>query len=186
MLRLMVSSSVYGIESLLDQMYGVLTGYGYEVWMSHKGTIPVSPRGTAFDSCLEAVENCDAFLGIITGRYGSGVAPGELSITHREMLRAIELGKLRWFLVHHHVTISRQLLRQFRFEKDGTPKPLNFEPTPILSDIRVLEMYEVAIREGLPLPDRVANWVQQYVTEADALLYIESQFRDPGRIRKLL
>jgi hypothetical protein len=185
-LRLMVSSTVYGIESLLDQVYGVLTGYGYEVWMSHKGTIPVSPRGTAFDNCMEAVENCDAFLGIITGRYGSGVALGDLSITHREMLRAIDLDKSRWFLVHHHVTIARQLLRQFRFKKGGAPKQLNFKPTAILDDIRVLEMYEAAIRQGLPLPARLANWAQQYVTEADALLYIESQFKDPERIRTLL
>ncbi|MDT4896820.1 MAG: hypothetical protein QOH25_1897 [Acidobacteriota bacterium] len=182
----MVSSPIYGIEGFLDQIYAVLTEYGYEVWMSHKGTFPVSPRGTAFDNCLEAVENCDAFLGIITGRYGSGIAPGEPSITHQEVLRAIKLDKLRWFLVHHHVAISRQLLKQFRFKKNGTPKRLNFKPTPILSDIRVLEMYEAAIREGIALPARTANWVQQYVTEPDALLYIESQFRDPERIRKLL
>ncbi len=182
----MVSSSIYKLEDFLDQVYAVLSGYGYEVWMSHKGTIPISSTGTAFDNCLAAVENCDAFLGIITGWYGSGVAPGELGITHKEILRAIELDKLRWFLVHHHVTIARQLLKQFRFNEDNTPKQLNFKSTPILSDIRVLEMYEAAIREDLALSDRKGNWVQQYISHQDVFNYINAQFRDPERIWKLI
>ncbi len=42
----MVSSTVYGIEELLDRIYTLLTDYGYDVWMSHKGTLPVrSDRG---------------------------------------------------------------------------------------------------------------------------------------------
>jgi hypothetical protein len=40
-LTVLVSSTVYGIEELLDRVYTLLTGYGYEVWMSHKGTVPV-------------------------------------------------------------------------------------------------------------------------------------------------
>ena len=185
-LRLMVSSTNFGIEDLLDQIYAVLDGFGYEVWMSYKGTIPVSSTGTAFDNCLEAVKNCDLFLGIITGRYGSGEGPGSLSITHKEILSAIKLDKLRWFLVHHHVTIARQLLKQFRFDADGTPKVLNFESTPILSHVGVLEMYEDAIREDLDLADRKGNWAQPYVTPLDALRFIDTQFRDPNRIRSLL
>jgi hypothetical protein len=105
---IMVSSTVHGFEPLLDQVFAALQGFGYRVWMSHKGTIPVHSRNTAFQSCLEAVEHCDAFLGIITGRYGSGVASGERSITHQEIRRAVELDKLRWFLVHRDVTVARE------------------------------------------------------------------------------
>ena len=35
---ILVSSTVYGLEELLDRIYTVLTAFGYEVWMSHKGT----------------------------------------------------------------------------------------------------------------------------------------------------
>jgi len=38
---IMVSSTVYGIEELLNRIYTLLTGFHYEVWMSHKGTMPV-------------------------------------------------------------------------------------------------------------------------------------------------
>lgn len=36
---IMVSSTVYGIEDLLDQIYAALTSFGYEVWCSHSGTV---------------------------------------------------------------------------------------------------------------------------------------------------
>ena len=185
-LTVMVSSAVYGIEPLLDQVFATLKGFGYQVWMSHKGTIPVHPKKTAFQSCLEAVERCDVFLGIITGRYGSGIAPGDTSITHQEMAHAIALDKLRWFLVHRDVTVARELLKQFRFGKKGRQKALRFQKTAALEDLRVLEMYECAIRQDLPLPDRTGNWVQPYLTHAEALLYIQTQFSDPCRLKALL
>lgn len=65
-LKIMVSSTVYGIEELLDRVYTLLTSFGYEVWMSHKGTVPVFSNRTAFENCLQAVKDCDLFLGIIT------------------------------------------------------------------------------------------------------------------------
>ena len=61
-LKILVSSAVYGMEELLDQIYGLLVSFGYEVWMSHKGTVPITSSGTAFDKCLEAVEKCDFLL----------------------------------------------------------------------------------------------------------------------------
>jgi hypothetical protein len=32
------------MEELLEQIFAVLTTYGYEVWMSHLGTIPRRSR----------------------------------------------------------------------------------------------------------------------------------------------
>jgi len=82
-LKLRVSSTVYGIEPILDQIYALLTGFGYDVWMSRKGTVPVLPNRHAFESCLEAVARCDLMLAIITPQYGSGVAGCSHSSTWR-------------------------------------------------------------------------------------------------------
>ena len=109
-LTIFVSSTVYGIDELLDQIYALLSGFGYEVWMSHKGTVPVYPNQTAFESCLLVVEKCDLFLGLITPYYGSGIVEGDLSITHQELLKAIQLKKPRWILAHDHVSFARSLL----------------------------------------------------------------------------
>ncbi len=59
---IMVSSTVYGIEELLNRIYTLLTGFHYEVWMSHKGTMPVLSKRTSFENCIKAVERCDLFL----------------------------------------------------------------------------------------------------------------------------
>lgn len=154
----MVSSTVYGLEGFLDQVFAILDGYGYEVWMSHQGTIPTNPKKTAFSNCLGAVNACDAFLGIITCSYGSGVGPNQRSITHREIVRAVSQKKLRWFLVHHDVVVARQLLKQFRFDAAGKKKPYTFfRRTAVLEDSRVLDMYESAIQHNLPLPKRAGG-----------------------------
>ena len=67
----MVSSTVYGVEELLERIYALLTSFGYEVWMSHKGTVPVFSNQTTFENCIQAVINCDLFFGIITTSYGT-------------------------------------------------------------------------------------------------------------------
>src|SRR5437879_2903554 len=113
--RILVSSVVYGYEDFLESIYVILGNFGYEVLMSYNGTIPIDPGVSAMSSCLEAVEKCDVFLGIILPRYGSGKEEGNpYSIVHREAIRAIELNLPRWFLVHEHVAIARQLLLPYR------------------------------------------------------------------------
>ena len=183
---IMVSSTVYGQKSLLDQVYALLVSYGYEVWMSHKGSLPVHPNKSNFENCLDAVDNCDVFVGIITGNYGTGVLPGEPSILHQEVSRAILLGKLRWFLVHHDVTIARVLLRQFRFDAQGNPLPLVFKRTNVLEDIRILDMYDEIIANAIPLSQRGGNWAQPFYDEREVLTFLETQFADPQRIRRML
>jgi len=178
-LTILVSSTVYGIEELLDRVYTLLTVFGYEVWMSHKGTVPVFPDRTAFENCLAAVEKCDLFLGIITTSYGSGqdkTDPDELSITHREVQLAIKLNKPRWFLAHDHVVFARSLLNNIGYVGKEARKKLRLKKTPILEDFRVLDLYEEAIIDGIPLAQRKGNWVQKFRSTEDGSLFVSAQF----------
>ena len=187
--KVLVSSSVYGQENLLEAIYADLDGYGYEVLMSHRGTIPVDPQVSAIDSCLKAVEECDLFLGIIFPRYGSGKEKkNDLSITHREAIRAIERGIPRWFLVHEHVALARQVLDQYRNTevKDhfALKAGMTYAPTTLLSDLKVIDLYELAMRHDITeVGDRTGNWVQPYAEEEDARLFVNAQFR---RYREVL
>jgi hypothetical protein len=180
-LAIMVSSTVYGIEELLDRVYTLLTAYGYEVWMSHKGTLPVFSNRTAFENCLAAVEQCDLFLGIITAHYGSGQDPkhpNEPSISHREIQKAIALNKPRWLLAHDHVVFARLLLNNLGFKGKGGRKGLTLKKTPILDDLRVLDLYEEAMIDipELSLDERDGNWVQKFRSPEDAALFVGAQF----------
>ncbi len=127
------------------------------------------------------------FLGLILPRYGSGKEAADgLSITHREAMRAIELNKPRWFLVHEYVAIARQLLSPLRVkDKNGEDKrPFEFKPgivfgkTAILSDIRVIDLFELAMRYDVAnVADRQGNWVQPFGPDDDARLFATAQFR---------
>ncbi|WP_118184610.1 DUF4062 domain-containing protein [Paraburkholderia phosphatilytica] len=176
-LKLMVSSTVYGVEELLDRVYALLTSFGYEVWMSHKGTVPVSSSESAFGSCLAAVEQCDLFLGIITPQYGSGINESDLSITHQEMVKAIELNKPRWFLAHDHVVFARRLLMDLNYRDRSARQTLKLKPrSTSISDLRIIDMYEDATMEQLPLDERQGNWVQKFDRDEDANLFVVAQF----------
>lgn len=178
-LTVMVSSTVYGIEELLDRIYSLLTAYGYEVWMSHKGTLPVVSDRTAFENCLAAVEKCDLFLGLITPQYGSGrdrKRPELPSITHSEIKLAIKLKKPRWILAHDHVVFAWSLLKNITHPGGSGRKGLTLKKSQILDDLRVLDLYEEAIGNEKDLPDRVGNWVQKFRTTDDGSLFVGAQF----------
>lgn len=106
---IMVSSSVGGFKTQLNLIYAYLTQLGLNVVMSCEGTLKVNPKIGSFNSCLNAVENCDMFLGIIRQNCGSGNA-GSCSITFEEFKRAKEKGKPCWYIIEEEVKTARMLL----------------------------------------------------------------------------
>jgi hypothetical protein len=190
----MISSAVYGLEPLLEQIYDILHSMGFKVWSSHMGTIPVDSTKDAFANCIDAAKKCDLFLGIITPSYGSGIKRGELGITHQEMQAAIILNKKRWFVAHHHVIFARKLLNdllhadwnEFDSEGNKTKGPFagvngrkslkTFNGSASIDDLRVIDMYEDATLQTMLSSDAIGNWVQKYESDKDIIRYITDQF----------
>jgi hypothetical protein len=175
---IMVSSPVYGIEELLEQVFGILNGAGFTVWMSHKGTIPVNSQKSNFENCLAAVEACDLFLGILTTRYGSGKdnESGGPSITHQEITRALKLEKPRWFLAHHDLIFARSLLGDLGFKTSAKRVGLKLTGKKLVDDLRVIDVYDEVIQAEKKLRDRRGNWAQPYATPQDANIFVVAQF----------
>ncbi|CAM3238913.1 DUF4062 domain-containing protein [Asticcacaulis taihuensis] len=189
----MVSSTVYQIEPMLDQIFAMLTAFGYDVWMSHKGTIPLNPDLNNFENCLIAVERCDIFFGIITTAYGTGVEQkGEQSITHRELLKAIELDKPRFMVCHKNVYSARALLNTLssggKSLKGAEGRSvLTLDSKSVLHDLKCIDMLEAANREDVKeLADRTNNWTQPFDSEADVLRFVTTQFDPEGNNVELL
>lgn len=182
----MVASTIYGFEDQLDQVCHTLRGYGYEVWNSHIRTIPVHPGLSNTENCLRAVENCDLLFGIIRTRYGA-VPDGDISITHQEIRKAIELKKPRWFIAHRDIAVARQLLKQYMFLKNGEPNPdFTFQKTQVLEDIRLLTLYNDAILNEIPPSERIGHWVDEFFKLDHILACIETQFSDQERVRAVI
>jgi len=175
-LKIMVSSTVYHFETELEQLCSTLHGYGYHVLNSHIGTVYNIPGKSPAESCLAAVEECDFFFGIILPFYGSG-------ITRTEIQKAIAINKPRGFLVHHDVTFARQLLFQFMVDSEGRRNGFALtKKTSVLDDLRVIDMYNEAVGDGLPINKRL--WAQEfYKYSLNGAPFVVTQFSDEPRFR---
>jgi hypothetical protein len=189
-LKAMISSSVYGAQSLLRQTYATLLGFGYEVICSPVGTLPVNPKASNLSNCLRAVGECDIFIGFIRPIYGSGRdSKAHKSIAHLELEKAIELDRPRWMLAHSSVVKMRSLVRHVFYRKDGTRNNQKFkELKGEFDDPRVIEMYELAAdsRSRKPWSQRVNHWVHEYHYDFEALDFIRAQFGNQERIAEYL
>lgn len=183
-LKVMVASTVYNFEDQLTQICAVLTGFGYQVWNSHIGTIPVHPGKSNLENCVTAARDCDLFLGIVRPFYGSGRI-GASSITHEEFREAVRLGKPRWFLVHRDVTFARQLLKPYMYKADGSLSSFKLKKNAVLDDLRVIDLYHDAIQIAVPAADRKGHWAQEFYRLPEALNYLDTQLKDIKHIRSI-
>lgn len=186
-IRIFVSSTVYRQQETLDQIDASLTGLGYHVSMSHKGSVIANPRAHPFASCLKSVGACDVFLGIISQQYGSGRAPGENSITHQELEAAMQLDKPRWMLAHQDVITARTLLGDLGYKTSADRQKLKLDRhCPVINDLRLIDMYELATLDHVPFKERRGSWVQQYSKTADIYRFINEQFGNPEEVAALI
>lgn len=192
-IKVFVASTVYEFESQLEQIYLLLDNLGYDVYMSHKGSIPLNSRLSNLINCTEGVEYCDVFVGFIRPTYGSGVLKkGDKSITHFEFETAYRRDDIpRFVLADYRVPFTRELFRNNRVIRNSTSEMLRFDEISFESnkvmDTRCVVMYNEAIKDNeRPASRRTGNWVQTYVSIEDIKLHLESQFKYPERIQKLL
>lgn len=185
-IKIMVASSVYGFEDQLSAIVAQLVTMDYDVINSHTGRIKVDPNLSNLENCLNAVEECDLFLGIIRPYYGTGNI-GELNITFEEIKRAIELEKPYWFLVHRDVVFARQLFNKMKAKEEG--KKL-FDVVEVVKnsqfDPRCIEVYEYVIKNHVSVELRNGNWAQEFYRLDEMMTYINTQFSDRDLVKNIL
>lgn len=185
-IEIMIASSVYNYEDQINEICGILEQMGYHPISSHYKTMPTDPSKSNLENCLIAAQKCDAFFGIIRPFYGSGII-GETSITHDEMKTAIALKKPRWFIAHRDIRVARELFKQYRYlpNKDLNPAFV-YQPTKLLDDVRVIDMYNDTILNDINPEERIGHWTEEYFTIQDIKKVIQTQFHDKERILDII
>lgn len=188
-IKVLVASTIYGYQDQLSAIYTQLDSYGYDVMNSHMGTVYAGADKSNLTNCMDAVDECDAFLGIIRPDYGSGVI-GETSITHEEVLRAILLKKARWFLVDTKVVFARQLLNHSEIVDRHTLRPIKSENIIVrpnkLIDVRCIDIYNLVTKDKVPAKERIGHWAQEFYDLPGMQRYVEGQFRDVEKVRRTI
>ena len=191
-INVFVASTVYNFETQLKLVYQLLDNYGYDVLMSHRGTILLDSSQSNVQNCIDGVNECDIFIGFIRPDYGSGVLEkGGKSITHIEFDTAIARSVPRFILADHRVVFTRALFKDSFIIEDSTSKKINFDEISFdntsVMDTRCIRMYNEAIKDKeRPASKRTGNWVQEFIQFDDIKMHLESQFKYPDRIRDLI
>lgn len=199
-IKIFVSSTVYDFETDLRRIFITLDGFGYDVYMSKEGTIPLNSRLSNLVNCVNGVEECDIFLGIVRPLIGSGVLKkGERSITAQEFDKAIDLGMIRFILADYRVEFAHRFLTLMKIPPEQIPvnrerKSATEDGIPVIEKIpnnlihgECVEMYRSAIQNNIhPAIRRIGNWAQPYKDGEDILRFIEAQFKDVERIKSLI
>jgi hypothetical protein len=185
-IKIMVASTIYNFEDNISTICSELSTMGYHVLNSHIGSIKVNPYESNLENCLNAVRECDVFLGIIRPYYGTGNID-ELNITFEEIKLAMKLNKPYWFLVHRDVVFARQLMKHLCFVDTLGNEYKNISVKPNKNfDVRTLDIYNHVIKEGTPIATRTGNWAQEFYRLDEALVYIKAQYEDKDFILGVL
>ena len=197
-IKIFVSSTVYDFETDLRRIFATLDGFGYDVYMSKEGTIPLDSRLSNLVNCVNGVEECDVFLGIVRPCIGSGVLEKDgRSITAQEFDKAIELNMPRFILADYRVEFAHKFLKLMNMNLDNIP--LNREKIIEINGKEIkkvkpnnlvhgecVEIYRLAIQDAEEPTNRIGNWAQPYKDGEDIQRFIESQFKDVERIKDLI
>jgi len=191
-IKVFIASTVYNFEFNLTKIYELLDGHGYDVCMSHKGSIFLDSKLSNLKNCTNAVEECDIFVGFIRPNYGSGVLErGGKSITHYEFETAFNREIPRFVLADYRIPFTRELFKGAFVIEEKSQKKINFDDISFqdnnVMDTRCVMMYNEAIKDKeKPASKRTGNWVQPFVNLEDIVLHLDTQFKYPERIKKLI
>lgn len=198
-IKIFVSSTVYDFETDLRRIFATLDGFGYDVYMSKEGTIPLDSRLSNLVNCVNGVEECDIFLGIVRPLIGSGVLEKEgRSITAQEFDKAIGLGMPRFILADYRIEFAHKFLKLMGLGIDSIPlnkkrvmvdedgkEAMKLLPNNVVHG-ECVEIYRLAIQNHINPADRTGNWAQPYKDSEDIQRFIESQFKDVERIKSMI
>ncbi len=72
------------------------------------------------------------------------------------------------------------------FKRNGERTNFRLKENPVLDDLRAIDLYNDAIQSGVsPASRRKGHWVQEFYRLPEVLFYLESQFKDVDRIRRI-
>lgn len=88
--KVFISSTCYDLKYIRENLLYFIENIGFEAILSEESRIFYNPMIHVQDSCLNEVRNCQIFVLIIGGRFGSKFKETEYSITNAEYKEAIK------------------------------------------------------------------------------------------------
>lgn len=86
-----ISSTFYDLRYIRENLLFFVRSLGYTPILSEKGTVFFDPEQGAADAAVAEVPNCQMFVLVIGGRYGSELGDSDRSVTNAEYQEALRM-----------------------------------------------------------------------------------------------
>lgn len=160
-----VSSTFYDLRYIRENIRYFISTLGYVPVLSEDGTVFYDPRKAAMNACLAEIPNCQLFVLLIGGRFGSEFADTGGSITNAEYREAVRLKIPIFALVEQGVYSDFQVYCSNRGRDEVAIDQLAF---PNCDDARIFEfIHEVqaqAVNDAL-VPFRDFGDIETYLRQ---------------------
>ncbi len=116
--RVFVSSTCYDLKYIRENLRFFIKTIGYDPILSEDGSVFFNPKMHTHQACLAEVPNCQIFILVIGGRYGSLIKKGSTSITNAEYMEAVKLKIPIFTLVEQAVYSDHYVYTNNRHNKE--------------------------------------------------------------------
>lgn len=201
--KIFVSSTILDFVDLRGAIKFYLEEFGYDVQMSEYPNFNVSQDKASFDACLENIKNCKYFILIVGYRRGAWYTDNQVSITHREYLKARELIENGHSIrivafVRSEIYLLKNdrsaLLDHFKTCNDEMIDGILTHGKSFIDDPDYIYNFLDDIGKGVNLPSEtnpVNNWIFQFKEFKDIITVLKSTLKisyslSDKRFKKLL
>jgi Domain of unknown function (DUF4062) len=165
--KVFVSSTCYDLRYIRENLKFFIRGLGYDPVLSEEGAVFYDPRLHTHDACLAEVPNCQVFVLIIGGRYGSRFKDGDGSVTNAEYREAAKLKIPIFALVEQAVSSD---FRVYVSNRSNTRLDATSIAYPSVDDPRIFDFIETVRGNA------VNNALQPFRDFSDIESYLRQQW----------
>lgn len=160
--RVFISSTFYDLRYIREDLERFVLELGYEPVQYEAGGVPYSAKEPLEESAYREVAFCDIIVCVIGGRYETGSATRNGSITQNELNEALEKS------VQVYVFVEQNVLTEFetyRLNKENQKTNYRY-----VDNVKVFEFLE----KIYALPQN--NPITAFQTSADISTYLQAQW----------
>lgn len=168
--RAFISSTYFDLRVIRADLERFINEIGYEPVLFERGHVPYGKQEALEEYCYREINTCDILIAVIGGKHGSQSKDQKHSITQKELITAIELGK------QIYVFIERSVHSEYRTYLNNKDVK-GFKPTSV-DNIKVFEFVESMY--SLP----AGNPIEPFDISEDIIRYLREQWA--GLFQRLL
>ena len=164
--RVFISSTFYDLKHIRADLEVFVRELGYEPVLHERGHIPYAASEPLEEHAYREVEMADIVVAVVGGRFGAESSDGALSISQRELEKAVETDKQLYIFIERGVQTEYATYLLNR-DTDG----VRYQAVDDVRVFEFLERVEKLPRNNATAPFETASDITNYLKEQWAGLF---------------